>query len=438
MKHEDLCQWAMETAIQHGASDCKVSLARQRQVEIKYRLNRPESVKEATTRRLRLSIYADGRYTSQSTSDLRKTALKRFILAACTSVRHMDADPCRTLPTKAYIENQPRVDLELYDKRTAEMTIDSRHRLAALACQACREQGKDRLVDVTADASFSENETTRLATNGFSATTTATSVWLSASMTAKDDGDRRTVGYSYAGCRHIQDLPEAVKIGKDAAERTLNLLGAKKLASQTLPIIVENRVAGRLLGGLISAMEGANIQQQRSFLADKKGGSIAAPIFSIIDRPLIVRGMGSRLSDYDGFPSKPRTLIDHGSIITFLISWYYSRKMNREPTTGSVSNLTIPPGDSSIEKMMADAGRGILITDFLGGNVNPTTGDFSMGITGQLFEKGVPVQTVAEMNIADNHLIFWKKLTAVGNDPWIFGSWRVPSLAFDGVMVSGG
>ncbi len=438
MKNEDLCQWVLETATKHGATDCKIRLTKRRQVEIRYRMNRPESVKEATTRSLWMSIYADGRYTSQSTSDLRKSALTAFIPAACAAVRHLDQDPCRTLPGKAYIENQPQRDLDLYDRQVAEMAIDARHELAASTCKACLERGGDQLIEAAAGATFSEKETIRLATNGFRATTLGTSVWLSASMTARDEGERKPAGFSHAACRHLQDLPDAMALGKEAAERALDLLGAKKLPSQILPVIVENRTAGRLLGGLVSAMKGFNIQQKQSFLADKMGTSIAGPLFSVIDEPLLVKGMGSRLFDHDGLPSKSRTLIDHGSVKTFLIDWYHSRKMNREPTTGSVSNLTITPGDPSIEKMMADAGRGILVTGFLGGNVNPTTGDFSVGISGQLFEKGLPIHAVAEMNIADNHLQFWKKLTAVGNDPWTFGKWRIPSLAFDGIMVSGG
>ena len=86
---------------------------------------------------------------------------------------------------------------------------------------------------------------------------------------------------------------------------------------------------------------------------------------------------------------------------------------------------------------MKDLGRGILVTGFIGGNSNSTTGDASIGIIGKLFEHGEPVQAVAEMNIADNHLKFWQRLAEVGNDPWIYSSFRMPSLVFTDVVVSG-
>ena len=73
---------------------------------------------------------------------------------------------------------------------------------------------------------------------------------------------------------------------------------------------------------------------------------------------------------------------------------------------------------------MKDLGRGIWITDFIGGNTNTTTGDYSVGIVGQLFENGEPVQAVAEMNIAGNALEFWPKLVEVANDPWPYSPLR--------------
>ncbi len=71
--------------------------------------------------------------------------------------------------------------------------------------------------------------------------------------------------------------------------------------------------------------------------------------------------------------------------------------------------MIIPPGTRGVDAIIKDLGRCILITDFIGGNSNSTTGDFSVGIIGKLFDKGHFVQNVAEMNMADNHLNFWNK-----------------------------
>lgn len=204
-----------------------------------------------------------------------------------------------------------------------------------------------------------------------------------------------------------------------------------------LPVILENRGVARVLSGLFEPMSGGSIQQKRSFLADKKDTIIGSKLLTLTDDPYLPRGLGSKYYDGDGFPARKRDFFKEGTLNEFLIDWYYSRKLGWEPTSGSVSNLIIPPGARSVDEIVRDLGRCILITDYIGGNSNSTTGDFSVGIIGKLFEKGRFVQNVAEMNIADNHLKFWKKLVEVANDPWIYSQARLPSLVFEGVVVSG-
>lgn len=41
------------------------------------------------------------------------------------------------------------------------------------------------------------------------------------------------------------------------------------------------------------------------------------------------------------------------------------------------------------------------------------------------------------MNVTGNMLTLWQSLAAVGNDPRLSSSWRIPSLLFEGVDFSG-
>ena len=140
--------------------------------------------------------------------------------------------------------------------------------------------------------------------------------------------------------------------------------------------------------------------------------------------------------DFAFFVSQGR-MIEGGVLKDFYVDWYYSRKLGCEPTTGNPATLLVPPGKRPVAEIMKDLGRGILITGFIGGNSNSTTGDASVGIVGQLFENGVPVRAVAEMNIADNHLKLWPRLVEVGDDPCLYSARRIPSLVFEKVVVSG-
>jgi PmbA protein len=256
-------------------------------------------------------------------------------------------------------------------------------------------------------------------------------------MTAQDEGDRRPMGFDFVVAVNRNDLPKPEAVGAGAAERTLALLGGRKIKTETLPIVVENRSVPRLLGNLLQPMSGRLVQQKQSFLADRRGQKIGSDVLTVIDDPLVPRGLGSRLFDDDGFAAKRRTMIDKGVLKEFFVDWYYSRKLGWEPTTGSASNLIIPPGSRSVKEIMKDLKRGILVSDFIGGNTNTTTGDASIGVVGHLFDQGEIVHAVAEMNIAGNALEFWSKLLEAANDPWPFGAQRTPSLVFKDVVVAG-
>jgi PmbA protein len=434
---KDLAEWSIKKAKSAGADDCRVGISSTRFVEISYRERKPENIKEASSKNLFIEIYVNNRYSGQSTSDLRRDALKDFISNAVATTKLLAEDPYRTLPDPKYYKGRADVDLNIRDANYEKLTPEDRHAMVKAIEDTCLTKGGDKVITVTATESDRHSESVTLTSNGFEGYRETTRYSAGAEMTVQDEGDRRPNGYHFVSIIKKSSMPGPEQIGIIAAKRTLDLLGGKKIQTETLPIIVENRNVSRLLGGLLSAMYGANIQQKRSFLIDKKDQKIASDHLTLIDDPFIAEGLGSRLYDGDGFATKKRIMIDSGTLKEFFVNWYYSRKLDWEPTTGGPSNLIIPPGKRSVSQIMKDLGRGILVTGFIGGNSNSTTGDASVGIIGHLFENGEPVQAVAEMNIADNHLKFWHKFTEVANDPWIYSSYRMPSLVFSDVVVSG-
>ncbi len=433
----ELADWSVKTAKSSGADECRVQINNQRLVEISYRNRKPENIKEASTRGLNVEVYVDGRYSVQSTSDLRKPDVTEFISNAVSSTKLLAKDPSRSLPDPNYYKGRAEIDLELVDLEHRGFSPEERHKMVKDIEQSCLEKGGDKVISVTAEEQDSHVEEVMMTSNGFEGYNEATVYVAVASMTAQDEGDRRPSDYHFVVCTHKKEMPKPEQIGREAGERTLSLLGAKKIKTEKLPIILENRQVPRFLGGFLAAMYGSSIQQKRSFLADQRGNKIGSDCFTLIDDPFIKRGLGSRLYDGDGLASQKRIMIEEGVLKDFYIDWYYSQKLGWEPTTGSPSNLVIPEGNRSVKEIMRDLGRGIFITGFIGGNSNSTTGDTSIGIIGQLFESGEPVQAVSEMNIAGNHLKFWQRLVETADDPWIYSSFRTPSLVFEDVVVSG-
>jgi PmbA protein len=439
MKQElyDLAEKAIRIAKSSGADDCRVTLGGERFVQIAYRDRKPETIKEATTKGLRVEIFVQKRYSSQATSDLRPESLKTFIGNAVASTRLLAEDPFRTLPDPKYYQGRAAVDLKQYDPDYEKISPESRHSFVKAIEESCLAKGGDKVISVTASGYDSRSEQILMTSNGFDGYQEATVFYGAAGMTAKDEGDRRPSEYAAAVTMSRHALPTPQDIGVEAAARTLNLLGARKIKTETLPIIIENRVVAQFGDGLIQAMFGRNIQQKQSFLADKKGQKVASPVLTLIDDPLVPGAMGSGPFDNEGMAGKKRVMIDAGVLKEFYVDWYYSRKLGWEPTTGSPTNSIVPPGKRSVKEIMKDLGRGIFITGFIGGNSNSTTGDTSIGIVGQLFDKGEIVESVSEMNIADNHLKIWQRLVEAANDPYPYSPRFLPSLVFTDVVVSG-
>lgn len=433
----DLVAWSIKTAKSAGTDECRVGMNSRRFVNISYRKHKPETIKEASTRSFGIEVFVNGRYSSQRTSDLRKNALKDFISNAIATTKLLEEDPYRTLPDPKYYKGRAKRDLGQLDPDYKKFSPEDRHNMVKAMEESCLAKGGKKVISVTANEYDEHGEVLLMASNGFEGSEEYTVFQGWAQITVQDEGDRRPQGFDYAVSLIRKNLPTPEKIGAGAARRTLDLLGGKKIKTETLPIIIENRNVPRILGGLLDAMYGSNIQQKRSFLTDKKGKKIASKHFTLIDDPFVKGGLGSRLFDNDGFAAKKRTMVDSGVLKEFYVDWYYSRKLDWEPTTGGTSNLIIPPGKRSVKEIMKDLGRGIFITGLIGGNSNSTTGDASVGIFGKLFENGKPTQAVAEMNIAGNHLEFWNNLIEAANDPWVYSSWRTPSLVFKDVVVSG-
>lgn len=433
-----VAQQCISIAKNAGANDASARAYRVRDVSLDWRDGKIEKISESTTRGVNLALYVDGRYSTVSTSDLRPDALKTFIGDTIALAKTISPDPFRALPDPALYKGQASVDLQTEDPKYATVTADDGRKIAKAVHDAARAvKGSEAFNSVT--ASFSSNlvENWMVTSNGFSGSNRGTSFFVSAGVSAKDKDGRRPEEYDYAGSRFWNELGDATAVGTRAAQRTLGRLGSKKGETAAMTVIVDNRSVGRLLGMLVGPMSAGALQQKRSFFEGKLGQQVVSELVTITDDPLIPKGFGSRKFDAEGIAAKPRVMIENGVLKAYYIDTYYGRKLKMDPTSAGPSNATWKLGSKSQKELIADAKDGLLITGFIGGNSNSGTGDFSVGVLGFRIRNGEIAEPVSEMNLSGNHLEFWKKLAAVGNDPFPYSSMRNPTLVFDGVSVAG-
>jgi PmbA protein len=297
--------------------------------------------------------------------------------------------------------------------------------------------GAEGILSVTTGVSDTGAESVLVHTNGFEGSRRGTDLWISADVTVKDPNGRRPEESAASGARFRADVEPPSAVGRRAAERALSRVGSVKGGSAVQPMAVDARSAGRIVAALIGPLGAAAIQQKRSFVEGKVGAAIGSPLLDITDDPLVVRGLGSRNYDGEGIAARSFPVFEAGVLRNYYVDTYYGRKLGIPPTTARTSNLGWRLGPRSQPELLAAMGDGILVTGFLGGNSNGTTGDFSLGVRGFRVRGGKIAEPVGEMNVSGNHLELWNRLAAVGNDPYRYSAMRTPTLVFDGVQFAG-
>jgi PmbA protein len=429
---------AVTLALRHGARDAAASASRARQVELSWRDGRVETASEATTRGLGIDLYVDGRYASVSTCDLRPEAIERLVVDGVALTRTLAPDPFRLLPDPALYAGRADVDLQLFDPEYDRLDAQARRRAAAAMEEAARSvPGADRIVSVSASVGDTSAERVFVTSNGFEGARRGTDHGISAQVSVGDPDGRRPEDWDAATARFLADLPDPADIGRGAARRALSRVGSEKGESAVTPVLVDARAAGRLVGALFGPLSGSALQQKRSFLEGKLGEAIGSEWLDVADDPFVVRGLGSRLWDGEGIAARRFPVVEKGVLRTYYVDTYYGRKLGMPPTTSRVSNLAWRLGPAGRDGLLSRMGDGLLVTGFLGGNSNSTTGDFSLGVQGFRVRGGLLAGPVGEMNASGNHRDLWTRLAGVGNDPYRYSAMRTPSLLFSGIQIAG-
>ena len=433
-KKMELAHWASKYAMENGAKEVSVSVYDSKESEIEVRKQKIEKIQESIESGLSIKLYVNGKYSTHSTNRLNKTELERFIKEAILGTNYLAEDKYRSLPDRHLCYNGEVKDLKMVDSEYDQ--IDPRQKIdLAMQVEAETNGMDDRIITVSGSYGDGSYRSYMVLSNGVEGFKESTSYSVSASASI-NGGDSRPSDYDYRVSRFWNEL-KGEGVGKHAVERGLRKIGAKKIKSGKFEMLIENRSVGRIFYSLLQPLFGYNLQQKRSFLEGKMGHKITSDLLSFTDNPFIKSGRNSRLYDDDGLVSRKMSIIEDGVLRTYYIGDYYGKKLDMEPTTSSPSNLIFKQGDKNLAQLTKSLNEGILVTGFNGGNSNPATGDFSVGVEGFYVKKGEIIHPISGMNITGNHKEVWNQLVAVGNDPLTDRSWQTPSMLFEGIDFSG-
>ncbi|MCB9683569.1 MAG: TldD/PmbA family protein [Alphaproteobacteria bacterium] len=426
---------ALEAAKAAGASDAYVDVARTREVTLRRRQGRIETSSEATTRSLSVRVWVDGRYGAAATTDLRPEGLPDFVRHLVALTRELEPDPDRRIADPALYPAGPGPELDAADPAVA--ALDPATREAMLADAASALDADPEVLSASAEIRTADGLLLVASTNGLATRWQGTRVTVSAQATVRDSGDRRSEDHAWATCRHLEDLPRLAALGEEAARRAKERVGSQQGRTRRATMVVEPRAAGTLLRWLVAGAEGSALHQGRSFWLGRLDEPVVSDVLSLTDDPWLPRGLRSRVHDDEGMASGPRAVIEGGALRSPWLDTTYARKLGTSPTNGTPSNLVVRPGERGLDAIVGSVEDGVLVTDWVGGNVSESTGDFSVGLRGFALRGGVRGGPVGEMNASGNLLALFRSLVEVGDEPFRWSPMLSPALVFEDAQLSG-
>ncbi len=425
-----------------GADAADALLVESVSASVSFRLGRLEEVERAESADLGLRVFVGQRVAFVSSTDFSAEGLSALPGRAVAMATLAPEDKFAGLaPADRLARTIPDLDIEDPNEPSAD-TLIQRARTAEGAAMA--------VAGVTnsegGSASFTRSAVALATSAGFYGRYAGTSQGVGVAVLA-GEGTGMQMDYDNTSARHASDLEDPALVGRRAGERAVAHLNPRKIKSQAVPIVFNQRVSNGLLGHLSGAISGASIARGVSFLKERMGQQIFARGIRVVDDPHRLRGLRSKPFDGEGVANARRALIEDGVLTSWLLDCASARQLGLQttghaargtggPPSPAVTNLYMEPGTLSPEALMADIKEGFYVTDLMGMGVNNVTGDYSRGAQGFWIENGKLAYPVAEVTIAGNLKDMFLNLTPA--DDLVFHySINAPTLRIEGMTVAG-
>lgn len=443
---KDFAVSLVKAAMNKGASAAEVMVVEGSEFSVGVRLGEIEKLKDSASQHLGLRVLWEGRQAALSTSDFSREALDRLVQEAVELAQMTSVDDQLCLPDEAdYAKDWP--DLALYDSELATLATDKKIDLA-LAVEASAKNTDPRIVNFDGGGFDAACRGVIMANSaGFVGSYEATACSLAIVPIASENGSMQQ-DYWYDNKRKFSQLESPESIGRQAANRALRKLGGRKVKTQQVPVVFDQRVAASLLGDIFQAISGDSIMRKSSFLVGKLEEKIASDLLTIIDDGRIAGALGSRPFDSDGLPTQRTEVVKNGQLNSYLLNTYTAKKLGLKstanasrglsgPPTVTCNNFFISPGKTSPKEIISSVKQGFFVTDLMGFGVNIVTGDYSRGASGIWIENGELTFPVEEVTIAGNLKEMLKQIEMIGNDLDLRDRISAPTLKIEKMTISG-
>ena len=424
--------YCLDVAKKIGASDASVTIGHSISETVNFRNKNLDESNRSDGLAFSIDTYIGKKKSSISSSNLLNENLDILIEKCYETTKITPEDEFNSLPDKNLLADKLK-DLNIYDN--THIDNDKKiHYLKELENIA----SEDKKI-INTESSFTEKKTNFILANsdGFCSGYKTSSFTTSCVAVAKDENSMER-DYEYSSKRYLDDIKDPQALGKLASDQTIRKLSPKKIGSEKLSVIFDKRIAKGMLSTFASAISSSAIARGTSFLKDKINEQIFSNSINIIDKPDIIKGLGSKNFDSEGIKSETLNLVKEGVLKNYLVDTYNGRKLNLQSNgrSGGTTNLYFENGKQSYDELLKTNSKCIYITETIGHGSNLVTGDYSVGATGFFVEDGEFKYPINEITIAGNFKDMFKNIF-LANDLDFEYSTNSPTMMIEGMTVAG-
>ena len=422
----------LDVAKKIGATNASVTIGHSISETVNFRNNNLDESNRSDGLAFSIDTYIGKKKSSISSSNLLDQNLNTLIEKCYETTKITPEDEFNSLPDQNLLADSLK-NLNIYDDTHIEndKKIDYLKELESAASE-------DKKI-VNTESSFTEKKSNFILANsdGFCSGYKTSSFTASCVAVAKDETSMER-DYEYSSKRYLDDIKDPKSLGKMASHQTIRKLSPKKIGSEKLSVIFDKRIAKGMLSAFAGAISSSAIARGTSFLKDQLNEQIFSNSINIIDKPDIIKGLGSKNFDTEGVKSDTLNLVKEGVLKSYLVDSYNGRKLNLKSNgrSGGTTNLYFENGNQSYDELLKMNSKCIYITETIGHGNNLVTGDYSVGATGFLVEGGQFKYPINEITIAGNFKDMFKRIF-LANDLDFEYSTNSPTMMIEGMTVAG-
>ena len=249
-----------------------------------------------------------------------------------------------------------------------------------------------------------------------------------------EEKGRREQAHAGGGTRGTYDFflqeDRVMNYAHEAVRQVRVSLEAVPAPAGTMVVVLGPGWPGILLHEAMGhGLEGDLNRKGTSVFSGKIGSQVASKLCTIVDDGTLANRRGSLNVDDEGTPSQCSVLIENGILRGYMQDVTNARLMKQEPTGNGrrqsyayspmprMTNTYMLPGKSTHEEIIKSVDTGLYATNFSGGEVDITSGQFVFSANeAYLIEKGRVTQPVKGATLIGHGPDVLTKITMVGNN----------------------